>query len=122
MEEIEVTSWLTLDALKKAAEMVETVGNLQTGHSMSVFCKIEEDYLELHYCDSSANCIRCYEERDEFEQALKERKEEVGEAPYDEGEDRNFEEEDEDEEEEEEGQEEKSEDDDQEEENGEEKF
>jgi hypothetical protein len=122
MEEIEVTSWLTLDALKKAAEMVETVGNLQTGHSMSVFCKIEEDYLELHYCDSSANYLRCYEERDEFEEALKERKEEVGEAPYDEEEDRNFKEEEEDEEDEEEGQEEKSEDSDQEEENEEEKF
>jgi cobalamin biosynthesis protein CobT len=121
MEEIEVTSWLTLDALKKAAEMVETVGNLQTGHSMSVFCKIEEDYLELRYCDSSANTIRCYEERDKFDEALKERKEEVGEAPYDEEEDRNFEEEEEDEEE---GQEEKSEDSDQEkeEENEEEKF
>ena len=116
MEEIEVTSWLTLDALKKAAEMVETVGNLQAGHSMSVFCKIEEDYLELHYCDSSANSIRCYEERDEFDKARKERKEEVGEAPYDE--------EEEDEEDEEEGQEEKSEDFDQEkeEENEEEKF
>ena len=77
MEEIEVTSWLTLDALKKSAEMIETVGNLQTGHSMSVFCKIEEDYLELHYSDSSANYIRCYEEREELEEALEERKEEV---------------------------------------------
>ncbi|HEX9901613.1 MAG TPA: hypothetical protein VGB72_02005 [Acidobacteriota bacterium] len=125
MEEIEVTSWLTLDALKKAAEMVETVGNLQTGHSMSVFCKIEEDYLELHYSDSSANFIRCYEERDEFEKALEERKEEVGEAPYDEEENGDFEEEeDEDEEDEEEGQEEKSEDfnHEEEEENKEEKF
>ena len=124
MEEIEVTSWLTLDALKKAAEMVETVGNLQTGHSMSVFCKIEEDYLELRYCDSSANTIRCYEERDEFDKARKERKEEVGEAPYDEEEDRNFEEEEEDEEEKEEGQEEKSEnlDQEEEEESEEEKF
>jgi Pyruvate/2-oxoacid:ferredoxin oxidoreductase gamma subunit len=122
MEEIELTSWLTLDALKKAAAMVETVGNLQTGHSMSVFCKIEEDYLELHYSDSSANYIRCYEEKEEFEEALKERKEEVGEAPYDEEEDGDFEEDEEDGEDEEEGQEEKSEDDDQEEENEEEKF
>jgi Pyruvate/2-oxoacid:ferredoxin oxidoreductase gamma subunit len=102
MEEIEVTSWLTLDALKKAAAAVETVGNLQTGHSMSVFCTIEEDYLELHYSDSAANCIRCYEDREEFEKALKERKEEVGEAPYDEEEDMDFEEDKEEEEEEEE--------------------
>ena len=123
MEEIEVTSWLTLDALKKAAEMVETVGNLQTGHSMSVFCKIEEDYLELHYSDSSANSIRGYEEKEEFEEALEERKEEVGEAPYDEEENGDFEEEeDEDEEDEEEGKGESSEDVDHEEENEEEKF
>jgi hypothetical protein len=121
MEEIEVTSWLTLDALKKAAVMVEVVGNLQTGHSMSVFCKIEEDYLELHYSDSSANYIRCYEERDEFEEALKERKEEVGEAPYEE-EDGDFEEEEEEDEDEEEGQEKAGEDYDHEEENEEEKF
>ena len=49
MEEMEVTSWLTLDAIKKSknANLVETVGNLQTGHSMSVFCIIEEDFLEL---------------------------------------------------------------------------
>ncbi|MGB9004888.1 MAG: hypothetical protein WCB96_04100 [Candidatus Aminicenantales bacterium] len=101
MEEIEVASWLTLDALKKAAAAVETVGNLQTGHSMSVFCTIEEDYLELHYSDSAANYLRCYEDREEFEEALKERKEEVGEAPYDEEEDMDFEEEEEEEEEEE---------------------
>jgi len=43
MEEIEVSSWLTLDAVKKAADVVEIVGNLQTGHSMSVFCEIAED-------------------------------------------------------------------------------
>jgi len=111
MEEIEVTSWLTLDALKKAAEVIETVGNLQTGHSMSVFCRIEEDFLELHYSDSSANYLRCYEERGQLDEALEERKEEVGEAPYDEEEENGeFEEdEDEDEEEEKEGQEEKSE-------------
>jgi Pyruvate/2-oxoacid:ferredoxin oxidoreductase gamma subunit len=102
MEEIEVASWLTLDALKKAATVVETVGNLQTGHSMSVFCRIEEDYLELHYSDSAANYIRCYEEREEFQEALKERKEEVGEAPYDDEEDMDFEEDKEEEEEEEE--------------------
>ncbi len=123
MEEIEVTSWLTLDALKKAAEMIETVGNLQTGHSMSVFCKIEEDYLELHYSDSSANFLRCYEEREELEAALEERKEEVGEAPYDEEENGDFEEEeDEDEEDEEEEQKDNKEDFDQEEEAEEEKF
>ena len=47
MEEIEVTSWLTLEAIKKASEPEETVGDLQTGHCKSVFCRIEDDFLEL---------------------------------------------------------------------------
>jgi len=90
MEEIEITSWLTLDAIKKPAEMVEKVGNLQTGHNMSIFCKIEEDYMELCYSDTGANYLRRYEDKDEFELALEQRKEEEGEAPYEE--DRNLEE------------------------------
>ncbi len=87
MEEIEVSSWLTLDAIKKAGDAVETVGNLQTGHTMSVFCTIEEDYLELCYSDSAANVLRRYEDRDEFDVALEQRKEEVGDAPFEEGKD-----------------------------------
>jgi len=90
MEELEISSWLTLDALKKKAEIVETVGNLQTGHSMSVFCKIEEDYLELVYSDSAANYLRCFEDKDEFEAGIEQRKEEDGEAPFEE--ERDFEE------------------------------
>lgn len=84
MEEIEIISWLTLDAIKKKAKVVETVGNLQTGHSMSVFCIIEEDYLELYYSDTAANALRRYEDREEFDGALEERKEENGEPPFDE--------------------------------------
>ena len=103
MEEIEITSWQTLDAIKKskAAEIVESVGSLQTDHSMSVFCVIEEDYLELCYSDSAANTLRRYEDRDEFDEALEERKEEAGEAHYEEDEDRDYDEDEEDEEEEE---------------------
>ncbi len=84
MEEMEVTSWMTLDALKKSkiTDVVESVGNLQTGHCMSVFCVIEDDLLELCYSDSAANYIRRYEDRDEFDEALSERKEDAGEAPY----------------------------------------
>ena len=85
MEEIEVSSWLTLDAIKKAADIIETVGNLQTGHSMSVFCEIEEDYLELCYSDSAANYLRRYEDRDEFDVALERRKEDDGDAPFEDG-------------------------------------
>jgi len=83
MEEIEITSWITLDAVKKKSEIHETVGNLQTGHFMSVFCQIEEDFLELIYSDSTSNTLRRYEDKDEFELGLQQRKEEDGEAPYD---------------------------------------
>lgn len=83
MEEIEISSWITLDAIKKKAEVVETVGNLQTSHSMSVFCQIEDDFLELVYSDATASTLRRYEDKDEFEAAIEERKEEEGEAPGD---------------------------------------
>lgn len=99
MEEIEILSWLTLDAIKKASDVVETVGDLQSGHSKSVFCVIEEDYMELNYSDSGSNYLRHYENKDEFEVALMERKEEVGEAPFEE--EKTYEEEEEEEEEEE---------------------
>jgi hypothetical protein len=94
MEEIEIASWMTLDAVRKAksADIVESVGNLQTGHCMSVFCVIEDDHLELCYSDSTANYLRRYEDRDEFDEALEERKEDVGEAPYEETEDRDYDE------------------------------
>ena len=84
MEEIEISSWLTLDAIKKKAEVIEKVGNLQTGHSMSVFCQIEEDYLELVYSDTTANYLRRYEDKDEFEVGIEQRKEDDGEARYEE--------------------------------------
>ena len=82
MEEIEITSWLTLDAIKKTAETEETVGDLQTGHSMSVFCSIEEDFLELCYSDTASNFMRRYEDREEFQLAIEKRKEEVGDSRY----------------------------------------
>jgi hypothetical protein len=96
MEEIEIISWLTLDAIKKTAELVEKVGNLQTGHNMSIFCRIEDDHMELCYSDTAANYLRRYEDKDEFETALEQRKEEEGETPYEEERnlEENFEEED----------------------------
>jgi hypothetical protein len=83
MEEIEIISWLTLDAIKKAAETEETVGDLQAGHCMSVFCSIEEDFLELCYSDTASNFMRRYEDREEFHLAIEKRKEEVGDSRYD---------------------------------------
>jgi hypothetical protein len=100
MEEIEIMSWLTLDAIKKKAKVVETIGNVQTGHSMSVFGIIEEDFLELCYSDSAANYLRRYENQDEFDSALEQRKEEDGEAHY--KDEHNYDEDDQDDEEEEE--------------------
>ncbi|HSA96754.1 MAG TPA: hypothetical protein VLJ16_11940 [Acidobacteriota bacterium] len=102
MEEMEVTSWQTLDAIRKSksAEVIETVGNLQTGHSKSVFCIIEDDYLELCYSDAASNTIRRYEDRDEFDEALEERKEDDGQSPFEDNGDKDFDE-DEDEEEDE---------------------
>lgn len=88
MEEVEIMSWLTLDAIKDAAEIVETVGDLQIGHCNSVFCFIEDDFMELCYSDTASNFLRVYEDKEEFELALEKRKEEFGEAPYDE--DRSF--------------------------------
>ncbi len=101
MEEIEITSWLTLDAIKKskAAEIVESVGSLQTDHSMSVFCVVEDDYLELLYSDSAANTLRRYDDRDEFEKALEERKSDEGEKPLEDDGDRDYDEDEEDEDE-----------------------
>lgn len=83
MEEIEVTSWLTLDAIKNASQTEETVGDLQTGHCMSVFCRIEDDFLELCYSDTASNFMRRYEDIDEFKLAIEKRKEEVGDSRYD---------------------------------------
>jgi hypothetical protein len=94
MEEMEVTSWLTLDAIRKSksAEIVETVGNLQTGHTKSVFVVIEDDYLELCYSDAAANTIRRFEDRDEFDEALEERKEDDGVAAVEDAGDKDFDE------------------------------
>jgi len=82
MEEIELTSWLSLDALKKEAKVAETVGDLQTGHCMAVFCQIEDDYLELCYSDTASNYLRRYEDKEEFDLALENRKEEFGEKSF----------------------------------------
>jgi hypothetical protein len=83
MEEIEITSWITLEAIQNAARVVDTVGDLQSGHKKSVFCVIEEDYLELGYLDAASNYLKRYENKEEFELALKKLKEEEeGEVAY----------------------------------------
>jgi hypothetical protein len=94
MEEMEISSWTTLDVLKEAAEVVETVGDLQSGHWKSIFCVIEDDYLELGYVDTVTNFLRRFEDKDEFELAIERRREEGGETRFDDDEefDEDFEE------------------------------
>ncbi len=92
MGEMEVTSWQTLDAIRKSksAEIVETVGNLQTGHSKSVFLVIEDDFLELVYSDASSNILRRFDNRDELDEAVEERKEDDGEAHFSDNGDKDY--------------------------------
>jgi hypothetical protein len=79
MEQIEIISWQTLDTLKAAAtKIIEVVGALDTDEHMSVFCYIEDDYLELFYSELDANFIRHFEDEDEFQKTIETRKTEFG--------------------------------------------
>ena len=79
MEQIEIISWQTLDTLKAAAtKVIEVVGALDTDEHMSIFCCIEDDYLELFYSELDANFIRHFEDEDEFHKTLEIRKTEFG--------------------------------------------
>lgn len=84
MEDIEITSWQILDAIKTVGEVIEEVGNLQTGHWKSVFCTVEDDYLELGYMDTASSYLRIFDDKDEFALAIERRRKDVGDTPYDE--------------------------------------
>lgn len=83
MEQIEVISWKTLDAIKQAANILETVGDLDTNEQMAVFCSIEEDFFELYYSELESNYIRHFEDEEELYKFLDIRKNEFGEEDYD---------------------------------------
>ncbi len=84
MEQIEVISWKTLDALKAVATHVEgIVGDLDTNEQMAVFCQIEEDYLELYYSELEGNYIRHYDDEDELLKEYTQRKHDFGEDDFD---------------------------------------
>ncbi len=84
MEQIEVMSWLTLNALKESAtKTYETISDLDTDDHMSVFLKIDEDYLEIYYSEVESNYIRKYDDEDEFYKIIEERKNELGEDKFD---------------------------------------
>ena len=83
MEQIEVISWKTLDAIKQAANILETVGDLDTNEQMAVFCSIEEDFFELYYSELESNYIRHFEDEEALFKHLDMRKNEFGEEDYD---------------------------------------
>ncbi len=80
MDQIEVMSWKTLDAIKQSATQIEEViGDLDTHEQMAVFCSIEEDNLELYYSELEGNYIRHFEDEEEMLTYLQQRKSEFGE-------------------------------------------
>ena len=84
MEQLEVISWKTLDSIKSGAtKIVEVIGDLDTGEQMSVFCQIEDDWLELYYSELDSNYIRHFEDEDEFFKKINQRKKEFGEEDFD---------------------------------------
>jgi len=83
MQQIEVLSWKTLNAIKQAAKIEEIVGDLDTNEQMAVFCTIEEDYLELYFSELENNYIRRYEDEEEFLKFIDIRKNEFGEEDFD---------------------------------------
>jgi hypothetical protein len=84
MEQIEVISWKTLDALKQAAtHIVKIIGDIDTNEQMSVFCSIEEDFLELYYSELEGNYIRHFEDEEEMQKYMDIRKNELGEDDFD---------------------------------------
>lgn len=84
MEQLEVISWKTLDALKQAATNVEEIlGDIDTNEQMSVFCSIEEDYIELYYSELEGNFVRHFDDEDEMRKIIGIRKDEFGESDFD---------------------------------------
>jgi hypothetical protein len=83
VEQIEVVSQQTLDALKSHAKIVKVIGDADAIEHVSIFCRIEDDYLELLYSELEGNYIRHFEDEDEFLSTLESRKSELGEDELD---------------------------------------
>jgi len=83
MEQIEVISWKTLDAIKQASTILDTIGDLDTNEQMAVFCSIEEDFFELYYSELEANYVRHFEDEEEMYKYIDIRKNEFGEEDFD---------------------------------------
>lgn len=84
MEQIEVISWKTLDALKQAATHIEEIiGDIDTHEQMSIFCSVDEDFLELYYSELEGNYIRHFDDEEEMLKYITLRKNEFGENDFD---------------------------------------
>ena len=84
MEQIEVISWKTLDAIKQAStHLFDTIGDLDTTEQMAIFCAVEEDFFELYYSELENNYIRHFEDEEEMYRHIELRKNEFGEDDFD---------------------------------------
>ena len=84
MQQIEVISWKTLDAIKQAsAHIFDTIGDLDTNEQMAIFCSVEDDFFELYYSELESNYIRHFEDEEEMYKYMEVRKDEFGEEEFD---------------------------------------
>ena len=82
MDQIEIVSWKTLNAIKQVAKIEETIGDLDTNEQMAVFCTVEDDYLELYFSELESNYIRHFDDEEEFLKYIDLRKNEFGEEDF----------------------------------------
>ena len=83
MEQLEVISWKILDAIKNSASKTyEVIGDIDTNEHMSIFCQVDEDYIELYYSEVESSFIRHFDDEDEFFSAITDRKEDFGEEEF----------------------------------------
>jgi len=83
MEQLEIISWKILDAIRNSvSKTFEVIGSVDLDEHMSVFCQVEEDYIELYYSEVESSYIRRFDDEDEFFSAIEERKNEFGEEEY----------------------------------------
>ena len=83
MEQLEIISWKVLDAIRNSSSKThEVIGDIDTNELMSVFCQIDDDYIELYYSEVESSYIRHFEDEDEFFSAIEERKDDFGQEEF----------------------------------------
>ncbi len=86
MEQLEILSWKSLDAIKKQARTLNTIGKLDTDEYTAIFCSIDEDYFELYYSELENSYLRHFEDEEEMYKYIDIRKNEVGSKNFESGE------------------------------------